>query len=142
MARQDAILEIIEFDKIARQDQIVSSLRARGFDVTQASVSRDLVELGIVKVNGHYASPRNAHLSGYGTVNLAVAGDNLIVARCESGLASAIAVKIDTSGIAEVIGTIAGDDTIMIAVENSALQRLAIKKLHSVLSGHSFAAKP
>jgi transcriptional regulator of arginine metabolism len=133
-ARQDAILRIIEVEKVARQDQLVSLLIETGFNVTQASVSRDLVDLGIVKVKGYYASPRKAELSGFGTVNLAFSGDNLIVAKCDSGLASAIAVKIDSSGISEVIGTIAGDDTIFIAVENSALQRVVLRKLLDVLS--------
>ena len=67
-------------------------------------------------------------------VDLAVAGENLIVPRCQSGLASAIAVKIDSAKIKEIVGTIAGDDTIMIAVENGPMQRLAIKKLWDVLS--------
>ena len=83
-ARQSAIIEIIESHALMRQDQIVRQLIDRGFAVTQASVSRDLVELGIVKVNGHYASPRNAVLPGFGTVNLTTAGDNLIVAKCDS----------------------------------------------------------
>lgn len=134
-ARQAAIIEIIESDNVARQEQIVDHLIERGFPVTQASVSRDLVELGIVKVNGAYASPRNAFLPGFGTVNLTTAGDNLIIAKCDSGLASAIAVKIDSSSVNEVLGTIAGDDTIFIAVENSSLQRSAIKKLLTVLGG-------
>lgn len=136
-ARQSAIVDIIEQDGVGRQDQIVKQLLDRGFAVTQASVSRDLVELGIVKVHGSYASPRKAVLAGFGTVNLSISGDNLIVARCDSGLASAIAVKIDSSGVSEVIGTIAGDDTIFIAVENSALQRSAIKKLLAVLGGNN-----
>src|SRR3954447_22523365 len=132
-ARQSAIIEIIESDAVMRQDQIVRQLLARGFAVTQASVSRDLVELGIVKVNGRYASPRNAVLPGFGTVNLTTSGDNLIVAKCDSGLASAIAVKIDSCAVSEVLGTIAGDDTVFIAVENASLQRSAIKKLLRVL---------
>ncbi|MEP6947156.1 MAG: arginine repressor [Acidobacteriota bacterium] len=136
-ARQEAIIEIIQDDAVGRQEEVVRHLVRRGFSVTQASVSRDLVELGIVKVNGAYASPRNAHLPGFGMVNLTIAGNNLIIAKCDSGLASAIAVKIDNSGVSEVIGTIAGDDTVFIAVENSALQRSAIKKLLSVLGGHS-----
>ena len=132
--RQDAILKIIETEQVARQDQLVSLLETRGFDVTQASISRDLVELGVVKVKGLYASPRNAPITGFGKINLTIAGDNLIVARCQSGLASAIAVKIDTAGLGEIVGTIAGDDTIFIAVENASTQRLAIKKLWDVLS--------
>ena len=133
-ARQDTIIKIIGSERVSRQDQLADILNERGFVVTQASVSRDLVELGIVKVKGFYASPRNAALSGFGVIDLTIAGDNLIVARCQSGLASAIAVKIDSAGLAEVIGTVAGDDTIFIAVENSAIQRLALKRLWEVLS--------
>ena len=136
-ARQAAIIEIIESEALMRQEQIVANLIDRGFAVTQASVSRDLVELGIVKVNGHYASPRNATLPGFGMVNLTTAGENLIVAKCDSGLASAIAVKIDSCSVSEVIGTIAGDDTVFIAVENASLQRSAIKKLLGVLGGNN-----
>jgi transcriptional regulator of arginine metabolism len=136
-ARQSAIIDVIETADVSRQEQIVERLINRGFTVTQASVSRDLVDLGIVKVNGHYASPRNANLPGFGTVNLVTAGDNLIVAKCDAGLASAIAVKIDSCSVPEVIGTIAGDDTIFIAVENPSLQRSAIKKLLAVLGGES-----
>jgi transcriptional regulator of arginine metabolism len=133
-ARQDAILRIIGSERVSRQDQLVDLLNRSGFEVTQASVSRDLVELGIVKVNGFYASPRNSDLSGFGVIDLLRAGDNLIVARCRSGLASAIAVKIDSARLSEIVGTIAGDDTIFIAVENASIQRLAIKKLWHVLS--------
>lgn len=133
-ARQDLILKLIETNAVSRQEQIVALLAERGHIVTQASVSRDLVDLGIVKVKGNYASPRKTSMSGFGIVDLAVAGENLIVARCQSGLASAIAVKIDSAKIKEIVGTIAGDDTIMIAVENGPMQRLAIKKLWDVLS--------
>ena len=133
-ARQELILKIVETEKVSRQGRIVELLNERGFDVTQASISRDLGELGIVKVNGIYASPENSAVPGFGVVDLIVAGQNLIVARCQSGLASAIAVKIDAAGIKEIVGTIAGDDTIFIAVENSDSQRMAVKKLWAALS--------
>ena len=132
--RHNAIIEIISSERIARQEQIVARLMDVGFTVTQASVSRDLVNLGIVKVRGYYASPTDAHLSGFGIINLRIAGPNLIVAKCEAGLASAIAVKIDSARLKEVVGTVAGDDTIFVAVENESFQRLAIKKMWEVLS--------
>ena len=59
------------------------------------------------------------------------------LAKCDAGLASAIAVKIDSCSVSEVIGTIAGDDTVFIAVENASLQRSAIKKLLGVLGGNN-----
>jgi len=125
---------MIEGEKIARQDQIVTKLAERGFDVTQASVSRDLVELGVVKVAGHYTSPLHGESTDFGTIGLRTAGDNLIVVNCQSGLASAIAVKMDRAKISEIVGTLAGDDTIFVAVESLQHQRIVIKKLWEVLS--------
>jgi len=139
--RQESILEIIELEKIARQGQLVERLIAKGYAVTQASVSRDLVELGVVKVRGSYASPRKAEFSGFGLVKLATAGESMIVARCESGMATAIAMKLDAAEINEIVGTVAGDDTIFIAVENSALQRQAMRKMLDVLSGRNGSSR-
>jgi transcriptional regulator of arginine metabolism len=132
--RHSIILKIIESEHIARQDQIVTKLAERGFDVTQASVSRDLVELGVVKVGGHYTSPRRGESTDFGPIGLRAAGDNLIVVSCQSGLASAIAVKMDRAKISEIVGTIAGDDTIFVAVESLQHQRVVIKKLWEVLA--------
>ncbi len=132
--RHNEILSIIRSERIERQEHLVELLQERGFDVTQASVSRDLVSLGIVKLNGHYTVPGSATISGIGTVDIALAGENLIVVKGESGLASAIAVRIDALGIREIIGTIAGDDTIFIAVENAACQKLAVKRLIGAFS--------
>ncbi|MBP6003276.1 MAG: hypothetical protein KA746_07570 [Pyrinomonadaceae bacterium] len=132
--RHSIILKMIESEKIARQDQIVTKLAERGFDVTQASVSRDLVELGVVKVGGQYTSPRHGESTDFGPIGLRAAGDNLIVVNCQSGLASAIAVKMDRAKISEIVGTIAGDDTIFVAVESLQHQRIVIKKLWDVLS--------
>lgn len=132
--RHNEILSIIRSERIERQEHLVELLQERGFDVTQASVSRDLVSLGIVKLNGHYTVPGSATISGIGTVDIALAGENLIVVKGESGLASAIAVRIDALGIREIIGTIAGDDTIFIAVENAACQKSAVKRLIGAFS--------
>jgi transcriptional regulator of arginine metabolism len=138
--RQNEILSIIRSERVTRQDRLVELLQGRGFDVTQASVSRDLVSLGIVKLNGQYTIPGSAKISGIGTVDIALAGDNLIVVKSESGLASAIAVRIDALGISEIIGTIAGDDTIFIAVENTACQKSALKRLVGAFADKSGVA--
>src|ERR1051326_1094303 len=117
--RQTAILKLIAARQIGRQEELAELLEKKGFVVTQSSVSRDLLDLGIVKVHGAYAlpkKPRNA--LAFGLVSLETAGENLIVAKCEAGLASAVAVRIDGAAIDEIVGTIAGDDTIFIAVRD------------------------
>ena len=100
------------------------------FDVTQASISRDLDELGIIKAAGIYTLPQKT--SGATTFclsSLDTAGEGMVVAKCDSGLASAAAVRIDAARIAEIVGTIAGDDTIFIAVKDAKAQKSVIKKL-------------
>ncbi len=126
--RQQTILNLINAGNIATQERLTKSLSEAGFEVTQSSVSRDLDELGIVKRGGFYSLPSNKN-ARFGFIGLESAGENLLVAKCESGLASAVAVQIDRSKIVEIVGTIAGDDTIFIAVKNAKSQKSAIKKL-------------
>lgn len=128
--RQQTILDLIGAMRIGRQEELVSALAERGITVTQASVSRDLDELGIVKLNGAYAQPER-RLAGLDLSLLSVetAGPNLIVVRTASGLASAATVRIDRAKIPGVVGTIAGDDTIFIAVTGENEQRGVIKEV-------------
>ena len=131
--RQTAILKLINAKPISKQEELSDLLEKKGYSVTQSSVSRDLVELGVIKVNGNYAmpqKPRNA--VALGLLGLETAGENLIVAKCESGLASAVAVRIDSAKITEIVGTIAGDDTIFIAVKDNKMQKATMKKIWEV----------
>ena len=134
--RQQAILNLIGAMRIGRQEELVNELAERGIGVTQASVSRDLDELGVVKVNGAYAQPgpRTAVL-GLGLITAETAGPNLIVAKTASGLASAATVRIDAAKFPGVIGTIAGDDTIFIAVKGEKEQKGVIKGLWELFEG-------
>lgn len=129
--RQQAIINLIYANRIGTQEQLIKALSDAGFDATQSSVSRDLDELGIVKTGGFYSVPHNKN-ARFGFIGLESAGENLIVARCESGLASAVAVQIDRAKIIEIAGTIAGDDTIFIAVKNAKSQKSAMKKIWEV----------
>jgi transcriptional regulator of arginine metabolism len=91
------------------------------------------LELGIVKHHGYYSLPRAENgAAARGLLRLETAGDVLIVARCEPGLASAVAVEIDRAALAEVAGTIAGEDTIFIAVREHKAQRAAVKKIWEI----------
>ncbi|MGI8467351.1 MAG: arginine repressor [Pyrinomonadaceae bacterium] len=131
--RQTAILKFINARQIGRQEELTNLLEKKGFVVTQSSVSRDLDELGIIKAKGFYAlpqKPRNAVASGL--MGLETAGTNLIVAKCEAGLASAVAVRIDAANVIGIVGTIAGDDTIFIAVKDIKAQKATIKKIWEI----------
>lgn len=131
--RQKKILSLIRARRIATQDELTSLLERGGLVVTQSSVSRDLLELGIVKQHGHYALPRAQNgAAARGLLSLETAGDVLVVARCEPGLASGVAVEIDRAAIAEVVGTIAGEDTIFIATASHKAQRAAVKKIWEI----------
>lgn len=128
--RQELLLKIIAEEQITSQAELAERLGSRGIGVTQASVSRDLEELGVIKVTGHYRLPNNGDGAKlFGLVSLETSGDSLIVARCEPGLASAVAVRIDAMRLPEIAGTIAGDDTIFIAVKDASSRRFAMRKI-------------
>ena len=128
--RQQKILSLIRAKRIGTQDELTTHLERAGFPATQSSVSRDLVELGVVKHRGFYALPRSTNgAAARGLLSLDTAGDVLVVAKCEPGMASAIAVEIDRAAIHEIVGTLAGEDTIFIAVNEHKAQRAAIKKI-------------
>ncbi|MEQ1645502.1 MAG: arginine repressor [Pyrinomonadaceae bacterium] len=136
--RHNALLELIANEPIGNQSLLASRLSTAGFTVTQTSVSRDLVELGIVKANGAYSLPRRKvePMGDLGAVTFDTAGECLIVGRCASGLASAITVRIDADKIGEIVGTIAGDDTIFIAVKNSDDQAVVLRLLGEKFGQH------
>jgi transcriptional regulator of arginine metabolism len=127
---------VISSRRISRQDELVNELKASGFNVTQASVSRDLDEIGVVKVDGHYEQAKldDPVSNPFGLNAIEPAGECMIVLKCSSGLASAAAVRIDAEKLLEIVGTIAGDDTIFIAVRDVQDQKAAIKKLRSMFA--------
>ncbi|HEX7177147.1 MAG TPA: hypothetical protein VF240_17950 [Pyrinomonadaceae bacterium] len=128
--RQQKVLSLIQTQNVGTQQELAALLERAGVAATQSSISRDLVELGIVKRNGHYAIPQAAGGSPLrGLLAVAAAGDNLLVAKCEPGLASAVAVEIDRAHIGEITGTLAGEDTIFVAVPNAKARRAAAKKI-------------
>lgn len=135
-ARQQFIRDLVAREQIRGQQELVRVLRDSGFSVTQASVSRDLDELHIIKADGHYVLPMRRSISDpLSSVELTPSGDNLIVAKCRSGLASAVAVSIDEAGIEEIAGTLAGDDTIFIAVADARTQHHVMRRLWRLFEG-------
>ena len=129
-SRQKKILSLIRAKRIGTQEELSEHLERAGVPATQSSVSRDLVEMGVVKHHGFYSVPKATNgAAARGLLSLDVAGDVLVVARCEPGLASAVAVEIDRTHVPEIVGTIAGEDTIFIAVTDRKAQRAAIKRI-------------
>lgn len=130
-ARQEKILELIKNHEIDTQERLVAKLKDAGFDVTQATVSRDIKELQLIKRPGPsgrscYAqntskdSPVNERFSKIlkETILSIQAAENIIVIKTLSGCANAAAEAIDTSGIDEIVGSLAGDNTIFMVTES------------------------
>ena len=127
--RQKRILNLIRANRVGTQEELRAHLERAGVSATQSSVSRDLEELGVVKHHGFYALPHANGDAARGLIGLDVAGEVLIVAKCLPGRASSVAVEIDDAGIPEIVGTLAGEDTIFIATHDQKTQRAAMKKI-------------
>lgn len=118
--RLDALRAIISAREIHKQEELVTALQAAGFSVTQSSVSRDLTEIGAHKVGGIYAIERDPTLAAILTAS--PAGPNLLVLKTLIGAAQRVAYTIDAAGLPEIVGTVAGDDTIFIATTSAKAQ--------------------
>jgi transcriptional regulator of arginine metabolism len=130
-ARQGAILRLVNQQKLATQAEVAEALRSEGFDAVQTTVSRDIAQLGLVKVRDEegrlvYALPGAADLDRLSELTTAlrrsaltlVPSGNLLVVKTPPGHAQALARAIDAAALADVAGTVAGDDTIFIAARD------------------------
>ncbi len=137
-ARQTKLANLLREAPTGNQAELQRRLRKVGIATTQASISRDLAELSAVKVDGVYRLPTldKGESSVVDRLDAERAGDNLIVLKTGPGHAAVAGVHIDRAKISEIIGTIAGDDTIFIAVANRDNQTRVIKKIFT-LFGHA-----
>ena len=113
----EIILHIIEKHALSDQDALRATLLKLGHDLTQPTLSRHLKKLNVLKVEGRYRRVEPAH-AALPSFNMGEAPPNLLVLRTEPGFANALAIKLDQLQIPGLAGTIAGDDTIFIAVQN------------------------
>ena len=134
--RQQALLRLVLERPLHTQGEVARALRVAGFPATQATVSRDIVELGLVKAargGAHaYAPPATVTAAGGAErlrrfcedypVDSCVAG-TILVLRTSPGTANALAIALDTSGFADIVGTLAGDDTVFIATTTAVRAR-------------------
>lgn len=130
-SRQQTILELIAQQEVETQEQLLTLLRDRGFHTTQATISRDIKELKLVKEldsAGRYRYTRSAR-NGEGEHDLrlqnifregvisAAAAQNLVVLKTMPGLANAAAAALDRMPIPNLVGTLAGDDTALLIMD-------------------------
>jgi transcriptional regulator of arginine metabolism len=145
--RQAQILDVVDRDAVASQEALRTRLRERGITATQATISRDLKELGLVKRagDGAYVRP-GADRGGPATgehLRRAVATllrgmervDPLLVVRTDRGQAQGLAEWIDRAQLSEVAGTIAGDDTILLVCRGQVAAEALEKKLSAMVRG-------
>jgi len=140
-ARLRKILEIVATRAIETQEELAEALATEGFEVTQSSVSRDVAELGLVKLEGVYvrapvglaagADPNERRVAR-AVLQVDVAGPNLIVLHTPPGEANAVAIALDRLAWPEVAGTIAGDDTIFVAVIGARAQKALLRELRKL----------
>jgi len=137
--RRAKILSLIQKGPVLSQTQLSQRLKAEGFQVAQATLSRDLRALNLVKTQTGYKLPEqlgamkgNSNQQGLTILQFMVeaeAAGNLVVVRTHPGNASPVARSLDTIGWKEIVGTVAGDDTILIVTANATAARLIKRRL-------------
>jgi transcriptional regulator of arginine metabolism len=129
--RRRAIARLLALHVVNRQAELVELLRAEGYPATQSSVSRDLRDLGAAKLKNGYALPKPPERSDEQSLQVVAefvraikpAGPHLLVMITAVGAAQRVAVTLDRIGWPEIVGTMAGDDTIFVATIGSNEQR-------------------
>lgn len=146
-SRQGKILEIIAENTIETQEQLIEKLNEAGYNVTQATVSRDIRELRLMKIScgfGIYkyvvsSQEPHSHSAKYLNIlretvtNIEHAG-NLVVVKTYAGMAQAAAAALDSMNWTEIIGSIAGDDTIMIVLRSGDTSRAFSSELSGLIN--------
>ena len=144
--RQSVILDVIQRAPVRSQEQLRRSLRAAGFDVTQATLSGDIRELGLVKggADGAYQPPGRATAPNGKTTEAmlqrAIAEyllrvdrvQQLVLLRTGLGRAQALCVSIDDAHLPEVVGTVAGEDTVLIVAPDARRAKALVKRFERI----------
>jgi transcriptional regulator of arginine metabolism len=142
--RQRAITELIRSNALSSQEELAECLTARGFAVTQATISRDLEQLGAVKVrrdgqlsyalSAHNGAPSPLALVFRDWVRSVEPAASLVVIKTPPGSAHLVGVALDGSELPEMVGTICGDDTIFVACRSAAEARTLSERLAAELA--------
>jgi transcriptional regulator of arginine metabolism len=140
--RQKAIVDLIRSQEITSQEQLLEELLARKIDVSQSTLSRDIQELGLAKTGGVYTifaaePPRSSDEMIRRTIreflsDVAVA-QNIVVLKTGPGHASTVSRAVDEAGWEEIVGSLAGDDTIFLAIRSVKESRQVADRLRDFL---------
>lgn len=135
--RHEIILEIIKNDLIETQEMLREQLLKRGIEVTQATLSRDIKELGLIKKQDRYFVPQKSSAEipalireSVNSVDFAM---NMVVFKCHAGMAMAACAMFDKFGYSGVVGTLAGDDTIFMVMRSEKDAAAFVKEMQSVI---------
>lgn len=119
--RQEAIRTIVRRERVKTQRDLVSFLKKEGFSCTQATVSRDIADMGLRKLpEGAYVLAEDIHLQRMiaELVETVVRSQQLVLVKTTQGGGQGVAAALDAAHLDEIVGTIAGDDTILIVTDN------------------------
>jgi transcriptional regulator of arginine metabolism len=144
LTRQNLIIELVQQDTVSNQEQLRRLLVRRGFEVTQATLSRDIHEIGLVKTSDGYAVnvgesagepalPPALRLVREFVTEVREA-QNLLVVKTAAGSAQPVAAALDAEGWQEVVGTVGGDDTILVISQNRKNAHRLAGRLRGMLS--------
>ncbi len=145
--RQSKVIEIIQNNFVETQEELAEKLKEAGFDVTQATISRDIRELNITKMptqenkqkyvvitnSNHQLSEKFIRVCKDGITSMDYA-QNMVVIKTIQGMAMAVAAAIDSMDNSEIIGTIAGDDTIFCVAKSQEIAIQIIEKFNRMIS--------
>jgi transcriptional regulator of arginine metabolism len=145
--RQLKLLELVATRPIQTQEELAEALAQEGWEVNQSSISRDISQLGLVKIDGVYRRPaatRLVHIADpnerrlvESVLTVETAGSALLVLHTPPGEAQRAGNALDLLAWPEIVGTIAGDDTIFIAVVDSTAQQTLHRRLQALKDGTS-----
>lgn len=144
--RHEKILELIRQHSIDTQEELLRLLREAGYDVTQATVSRDIKELRLLKMlspDGKYryvpAKNEGKETSGkfyslFSDSAISVGeAQNIVCVKCQTGMANAVCAAMDSLGREDIVGTLAGDDTIFILMKDGGKAELLAEELKNII---------
>ncbi|HEY5505945.1 MAG TPA: ArgR family transcriptional regulator [Coriobacteriia bacterium] len=122
LERQEVVRRVVRRERIRTQRDLVDRLHAQGFVCTQATVSRDITEMGLKKLpEGVYVLAEDLHLQRMISelVTKVVQADTMVIVKASPGTAPGVAAALDGAGLDEVLGSIAGDDTILVITKSA-----------------------
>lgn len=146
--RLEATRRVIEENQVGNQEEVLDLLKKAGFNVTQATLSRDFKELGVVKAHDasrgyvyklssptpKFIAPNASHITSDGIKSIEFSGSFAVV-KTHPGFASAVAYIIDNNVIKEIAGTLAGDDTVLLIIREGYSRQQVLDAVSRFISG-------